>query len=162
MIRIAQLEDLEGLLEIYNYEVEHGVATFDRNLKTLEEWRLWFDSHNVGNHPLIVAEKEGRVAGYASLSSYRDKEAYEKTVELSVYIHPDFRRQGIAKLLMEEILSLAKGDQRIHTVVSVITKGNLASEKLHDQFGFQYCGCMKEVGEKFGMLLDIVNYQLLV
>ena len=157
-IRIARREDLEQLLEIYNYEVVHGVATLDLQPKTLEDWAMWFDVHNVDNHPLLVAEQDGRVAGYASPSSYRAKEAYRSTVELSIYIHPDFRRQGVATSLMEAILDEARQDPRTHTVVSVITDGNEASRKLHEKFGFTYCGAIREVGMKFGRYLDILNF----
>lgn len=162
IIRTARPEDLEELLAIYNYEVEYGTATFDLNPKTMEEREVWFYQHNIKNHPLIVAEYEGSVAGYASLSSYREKEAYEKTVELSVYIAPFFRRRGIARKLLEVILDRARQDENIHTIISVITGGNEASIKLHDEFGFTYCGTMKAVGEKFGKLLDIVNYQIIL
>lgn len=161
-IRIAEREDIPALLEIYNYEVEFGVATFDVQPKSLEQRTEWFEAHNVGNHPLIVAEVEGNVAGYASLSSYREKEAYKSSVELSVYVSPDYRRQGVATALMEAVLQMAREDESIHTVVSVITGGNEASVKLHERFGFTFCGCMKEVGVKFGRYLDIVNYQLMV
>ena len=119
---------------------------------------MWFDVHNVDNHPLLVAEQDGRVAGYASLSSYRAKEAYRSTVELSIYIHPDFRRQGVATALMEAILAEARRDPGTHTVVSVITDGNEASRKLHEKFGFTYCGAIREVGMKFGRYLDILNF----
>ena len=79
-IRVARREDLQQLLDIYNYEVVHGVATLDLQPKSLEEWGQWFDAHNIKNHPLLVAEQAGRVAGYASLSPYRSKEAYRSTV----------------------------------------------------------------------------------
>ena len=161
-IRIARREDLEQLLEIYNYEVVHGVATLDLQPKTLEDWAMWFDVHTVDNHPRLVAEQDGRVAGYASLSSYRAKEAYRSTVELSIYIHPDFRRQGVATSLMEAILDEARRDPRTHTVVSVITDGNEASRKLHEKFGFTYCGAIREVGMKFGAYRDILNFSLIV
>lgn len=72
-IRKAEERDLQQLLDIYNYEVEHGVATLDLRPKTMKEWKQWFQVHNVDNHPLLVAEMEGRVAGYASLSSYRER-----------------------------------------------------------------------------------------
>ena len=94
IIRKAKKEDLKELLDIYNYEVEHGVATFDLETKTLEEREEWFYSHNVDNHPLIVAEIDGNIAGYASLSSYREKEAYKSTVELSIYIGVSYRKKG--------------------------------------------------------------------
>ena len=161
-IRIARREDLQQLLDIYNYEVVHGVATLDLQPKSLEEWGQWFDAHNIKNHPLLVAEQAGRVAGYASLSPYRSKEAYRSTVELSIYIGPDFRRQGVATALMEAILREARQDPETHTVVSVITDGNEASRKLHEKFGFTYCGAIREVGMKFGAYLDILNFSLIV
>lgn len=160
VIRKAKGTDIEALLAIYNYEVEHGVATLDLRPKTLSEWWGWYNAHNVENHPLLVAELEGEVAGYASLSSYREKEAYKSTVELSIYVHANHRRAGVATALMEAILEEAKADERTHTVVSVITSGNAASEKLHKKFGFEYCGCIKEVGMKFGEYRDIDNYCL--
>lgn len=161
-IRVAVPEDLPALLDIYNYEVIHGTSTFDTEPKTLEERKIWFDEHNVGSYPLYVAEIDGQVAGYASLSPYRTKDAYRSTVELSIYIDPDFRGQGIASTLMETILDIARQDDTLHTVISVITAGNQASERLHSKFGFEFCGCMREVGIKFGNYLDIVNYQLFV
>lgn len=160
IIRKGKIEDLKELLEIYNYEVEHGVATLDLEPKTLEEWKGWFYVHNVDNHPLIIAEIDNHVAGYATLSSYREKEAFKTTVELSIYIGKDYRKRGIATTLMESILEEAKKDKRTHTVVSVITSGNEASKKLHEKFGFEFCGTIKEVGIKFGEYRNIDNYRL--
>ncbi len=162
MIRIAERKDILALLEIYNYEVRNGVATLDINEKNSEQWTEWFNKHNIKNHPLIVMEEEGKIKGYASLSSYREKEAYASTVELSIYVHPDFRGQGVGAALMKEILEMAKNDCTIHTVVSVITSGNAVSEKLHDKFGFTFCGKIKEAGIKHGKFVDISNYQLIV
>ena len=161
-IRVARREDLQQLLDIYNYEVVHGVATLDLQPKSLEEWGQWFDAHNIKNHPLLVAEQAGRVAGYASLSPYRSKEAYRSTVELSIYIGPGFRRQGVATALMEAILREARQGPETHTVVSVITDGNEASRKLHEKFGFTYCGAIREVGMKFGAYQAILNFSLIV
>ena len=160
LIRKAEISDLKALLDIYNYEVENGVATFDLQPKTLREREKWFYNHNIENHPLYVAEVDGKVAGYASLSPYREKEAYKSTVELSIYIAFAYRGKGIATSLMEYILEVAKADSRIHTVVSVITSGNEASTRLHEKFGFTFCGTIKEVGMKFGQYLSIDNYSL--
>ena len=159
-IRKAKGADLEDLLAIYNYEVEHGVATLDLQPKTLTEWWGWYNEHNIENHPLLVAEDNGKVTGYASLSSYRKKEAYKSTVELSVYVDANHRREGVATALMEAILEEAKKDERTHTVVSVITSGNEASEKKNKKFGFEFCGRIKEVGMKFEKYQDIDNYRL--
>lgn len=162
IIRKAKLHDLEHILRIYNYEVLHGTATFDINPRSMEDWKEWFESHNKDNHPLIVAEIDEKAVGYASLSAYRPKEAYAKTVELSVYIDVEYRNRKIAGRLIECILKEAASREDIHTVISVITGGNEASIKLHQKFGFVYTGTLKEVGMKFGCLLDIEHYQLIV
>lgn len=174
-IRTAERKDIQALLDIYNYEVINGVATLDLEAKAYEEWEQWFAAHNIKNHPLYVAEIEdsdtdadaelfaaGDVAGYASLSSYREKQAYCSTVELSIYIAPKYRGQGVASALMEFVLERAKEDESTHTVVSVITSGNVASSRLHEKFGFTFCGRIPEVGMKFGNYLDIDNYSLRV
>lgn len=161
-IRPAALRDLEALTAIYNYEVEHGVATLDLTPRTLAERRVWLDAHNVDNHPLLVAEVDGVVVGYASLSSYRPKDAYRTTVELSVYIAPDRRGQGVAAALMTELLALARQDPDTHAVVSVITSGNEASRRLHEKFGFTFCGTVPDVAFKFGRSLGIDHYRLSV
>lgn len=162
MIRIAEINDMPRLLDIYNYEVLNGTATFDLHPKTMDERMEWFHAHNKDNHPLTVAEIDGRAVGYASLSPYRPKEAYSAAVELSVYIDPAYRRQGIARCLIADILEKARERDDIHTVISVITEENTASVKLHEEFGFVHCGTMKEVGKKFGRLLGTVSYQLIV
>lgn len=161
-IRTAVQADLAALLDIYNYEVINGTSTLDLRARTMEERQIWFDEHNIGNHPLIVSEENGIVTGYASLSQYRPKEAYASTVELSIYVHPDYRHHGVASELMEHILDMAREDERTHMVVSVITSGNEASTALHQKFGFTFCGHIPEVGMKFGRYLGIDNYCLTV
>ena len=161
-IRTARESDLPALLDIYNHEVVNGTATLDLQPRTMAERQVWFDEHNTENHPLIAAEIDGTVVGYATLSPYRTKEAYRSTVELSIYVHHEYRKQGIASALMEEILRIAREDERTHTVVSVITSGNDASTRLHKKFGFEWGGRIPEVGLKFGRYLAIDNYYLIV
>ena len=129
-IRKARIEDLEELLNIYNYEVINGISTLDLFPKTLKDWQSWFDAHNVDNHPLYVA--------------------------------PDHRGKGVASALMGHILAMARAMEDVHTVVSVITAGNQASVRLHQKFGFTFCGTVREVGMKFGSYRDIEMYQLMV
>lgn len=161
MIRRAIEQDIPFLLDIYNEAILNGTATFDLEPKTLEDRTQWFYDHN-GTHPLLVYEKYGKAIAYASLSTYREKKAFDGSVELSIYIHKDYRGFGIGKQLMEAILELARGIDEIHTVISVITGGNEASDKLHEKFGFTYCGQVKEAGYKFGQYLDINTYQIMV
>lgn len=162
LIRKIDYSDIELCLSIYNYEVEHGVATLDLEPRTLEEWHEWYNAHSDEHHPIIVGTIDDVVVGYASLSPYRLKDAFKSTVELSIYIHKDYRGQGVATQLMERILEMAKEDTMLHNVVSVITAGNEESTKLHNRFGFTYCGLTPEVGFKHGKYQDTETYALLV
>lgn len=162
VIRPITKDDIAACLDIYNYEVVHGVATLDLEPRTLREWQEWYEAHSDEHHPIIVGTVDGVVAGYASLSPYRPKEAYKSTVELSIYIHQEYRSKGIATQLMDHILEIAKNDPLLHNVVSVITAGNEGSTKLHERFGFTYCGLTPQVGFKHGKYQDTETYALLV
>lgn len=162
LIRPAQQQDLPALLAIYNHEILNGVATFDLQPKSLAERQSWFDEHNKNNNPLLVAEQDGAVLGYASLSRYAEKAAYNSTVELSVYIAPSARRQGIASQLMLAVIDLAKKDNATHLIVSLITGTNQASISLHQKFGFNKVGTLHQVGYKHQQFLDVHIYELFV
>lgn len=160
-IRNGTEADIQACLAIYNYEVQHGVATLDLTERTLSEWRVWFREHHQDNHIVLVAVDEVEtVLGYATLSAYRVKEAFKSTVELSIYVHPEHRQQGVATALMEAVVRLAQADERTHLVVSVITSGNQASIALHHRFGFTFAGTIPEVGYKKGSMQGIDHYWL--
>ena len=162
IIRSITKDDVFACLSIYNYEVEHGVATLDLEPRTLEEWHEWYNAHSDEHHPIIVGTIDDVVVGYASLSPYRTKDAFKSTVELSIYIHQGYRGKGVASKLMAHILEHAKETETLHTVVSVITAGNAASTALHERFGFTYCGLTPQVGFKHGKYQDTETYALLV
>lgn len=162
VIRPITQDDIVSCLDIYNYEVVNGVATLDLEPRTLEEWHEWYNAHRDEHHPIIVGTIDGVVVGYASLSPYRTKDAFKSTVELSIYIHQDYRGKGVASKLMAHILEHAKENDTLHTVVSVITAGNEASTALHARFNFTYCGLTPEVGFKHGKYQDTETYALLV
>lgn len=161
-IRPARENDLPALLDIYNGEVELGEATLDLNPRTLGEWCEWYLAHQTDAHFILVAEENEKLVGYASLSEYRKKEAYSSTAEISVYVDRGFRRRGTASALMEAVLEKARGCGTLHSVVSVITAGNEASERLHEKFGFTFCGTLHEVGFKHGKFRDIDNFELIL
>ena len=104
VIRPITKDDIAACLDIYNYEVVNGVATLDLEPRTLPEWQEWYEAHQTSEHCIFVGLIDDVVVGYASLSPYRPKEAYKSTVELSIYIHQDYRGKGIATQLMDHIL----------------------------------------------------------
>ncbi len=162
MIRIANINDLPAMVDIYNYEIKNTLATFVLDEMSLQERMPWFEEHNKDNHPLYVYELDGKVVGYVSLSTYRNMQAYDSTVELSVYVHHEHQGKGIGNEMMEFILDYAKNDPSVHMIISVITSVNEKSIKMHEKFGFSFCGKIPEAGYKFGEYRDIVNYCLIV
>ncbi|MDR7072027.1 GNAT family N-acetyltransferase [Fictibacillus barbaricus] len=156
-IREAVQHDLPEILEIYNYAIKHLTATFDLNEQTLDERLSWFTKFNE-KYPLIVAIEENKVIGYSCLSPFRDKPAYAKSTELSIYMHWNHQGKGIGNKLMKEILHRAD-TLGYHTVIGGITGGNEGSVYLHKKFGFEFVGCFKEVGFKFNEWQDVHFYQ---
>ena len=161
-IRMAKIEDLPKLTEIYNYEVVHGISTLDLHAKTVEDRKEWFYAHNINNHPLYVAVIDDEVVGYCSLSPYREKEAYRTTVEISIYVDIHHRGKHVATELMEFIVDWAIKDPSTYNIVSVITSGNQASVRLHEKFNFIFAGRIPNVGMKFNEFLSIDNYDRIV
>jgi L-amino acid N-acyltransferase YncA len=157
LIRKATLQDLPAITEIYNEAILTTDATFDTEPKTAAEQKIWFKNHGTRN-PVLVAVVDGKVRGWASLSQWSTRCAYSDTAEVSLYIKQEFRRQGIGKLLMKEILDEGRR-AGLHTVLTRITSGNLVSIHLHEECGFKDIGTMKEVGKKFDRLLDVCMMQ---
>jgi phosphinothricin acetyltransferase len=156
-IRPALFEDIQQILDIYNHAVDNTTATFDINHQTLEQRIQWFEKLS-STHPIIVATVNDQIAGYASLSPFREKEAYKQTAELSVYVHENYRGYGIATSLINNLLDVAN-NFNIKTIISVITTGNESSVHIHNKLGFKYMGTLTAVGYKFDKWLDVDFYQ---
>jgi phosphinothricin acetyltransferase len=152
-IRPATEKDQPAILEIYNDAVEHTTATFDTDKRSLEKQLEWFKNHKK-NHPVIVSEHDGNLTGWASLSPWSERKAYNETVEVSVYVHPDHRGKGIGKKLLE-VITLEGKRMNNHTVISRISAGNEISIHIHEQAGYVHIGTLKEVGRKFGRYIDV-------
>jgi len=152
-IRPAKIDDLNAITEIYNEAILTTDATFDIEPKTAAEQRVWFTNHGPKN-PILVAELDDIVVGWASLSEWSDRCAYADTAEISMYVKEGFRGKGIGRRLLEEIIR--EGEKvGLHTVVARITEGNSESVHLHESVGFEHIGVMKEIGQKLGRLLDV-------
>ncbi|CAG7624507.1 L-methionine sulfoximine/L-methionine sulfone acetyltransferase [Paenibacillus solanacearum] len=156
-IRLAVSSDLPQILDIYNDAILHTVATFDTVPRTLEQQEQWFEQHGAA-YPVLVAEQDGAVVGWASANRYSDRLAYARTAELSLYVREGQRGQGIGKALFERLLAESKA-AGLHTVLSRIVEGNDNSIHIHHVYGFDTVGTMREVGFKFGRLLNVVLLQ---
>ncbi len=158
-IRLAQEGDLKVITEIYNHFILRSTSTFDVEPKTLAEQKIWFNSHD-GKFPILVGVIKGRVIGWASLSRWSTRSAYAKTAELSLYIRENCHNTGYGRKMLEALIDTGK-DAGIHTILARIVVGNKISIRLHQKLGFSYIGTMREVGRKFGQLLDVVIMQFI-
>ena len=157
IIRHAVSADIESITDIYNEAILTTDATFDTEPKAVTEQMTWFDDHGKKN-PILVAEENGILCGWASLSKWSSRSAYADTAEISVYIKREFHNRGIGRRLMQEILE--EGEKAgLHTIISRITAGNTASVYLHEELGFEHIGIMREGGKKFDKTPDVCMMQ---
>jgi phosphinothricin acetyltransferase len=156
-IRRAEIADLPVITEIYNEAVLTTTATFDTEPKTIDERKPWFEAHGE-RHPILVAESEGQVVGWTSLSRWSGRPAYDDTVETSFYVQSAFRGRGIGRRLKEAILDEAVR-LRFHSVIARVAEGSEASLHLNLACGFVLIGTLREVGFKFGRRLDVYILQ---
>ncbi|MBN1163165.1 MAG: N-acetyltransferase [Candidatus Krumholzibacteriota bacterium] len=152
-VRRAVLEDIKDITEIYNHSILNDVATFDTEPQTVAEREAWFRKHGP-RHPVMVGELEGRVIGWAALSSYSERRAYADLAEISLYLERNYRGRGYGKRILEGILEEGKR-AGLHSLVARITDGNETSIHLFSEAGFVPVGILKEAGRKFGRLLDV-------
>lgn len=160
-IRSALPTDLPAILEIYNEAVLNTTATADYDLQTLEARTNWYEERMAAGYPVFVAEKDGKVTGWSALNPYKPRIGYRFTAEVSIYIAPDYRGQGIGKALLPPLISAARA-QGLHTLVAVIDGSNEISMRLHARFGFDKVGQVREAYTKFGVWLDAVYMQLIL
>jgi L-amino acid N-acyltransferase YncA len=156
-IRLARPADAEAVRTIYNIEVSGSTVTFDIEPRSHAQQVAWIERHQ-GVHPAVVAVDAQGMAGFGSLSPFRDRAAYATTVEDSVYVAADRRGQGVGRLLLEELVSLATR-QGFHTVIGRTSGDNDPSIALHRACGFDLIGVEREVGRKFGRWIDVAILQ---
>lgn len=158
IIRPATESDAAAIRDIYNHSVRHSTATYQEIPESLEDRLRWLASHGPA-HPVLVAEIGATVAGWASLSPFHPRSAFRHTVESSVYIHENHHRQGIARLLMRDLIARARTAGH-HVILAIISADQTPSVRLHESLGFTKAGHLHEVGRKFDRWLDLVTFEL--
>jgi len=157
-LRLATIDDAEAVADIYNHEVLTSTAVSDIEPRTLEAQRAWIAERS-GAHAVVVAELvDSDVAGFGSLSRYKDRPAYATTVESSVYVAAKHRGKGVGAAIIDELISVAR-THGFHTIIARIEASNTASIALHTQAGFEPIGTEREVGRKFGRWLNMCSLQ---
>ncbi|HVT90144.1 MAG TPA: GNAT family N-acetyltransferase [Tepidisphaeraceae bacterium] len=159
-IRPARQDDLPAINDIYNHFVHICTCTYQEQSETMESRQNWFARHGE-RHPVIVAEQDGRVVGWGSLSPLHGRSAYRYTVEDSVYVHHGAQGRGIGSMLLQELIDRARTIGH-HVMIASIDSAQRGSLALHARFGFQEVGHLHEVGFKFQKWLDVIYMELLL
>jgi L-amino acid N-acyltransferase YncA len=157
-IQTYQSEDCPAILEIINDQILTGTALYDYQPRTLAQQLAIFDDKLQKGFPIIVAKVADEIVGFGYFSEFRFREAYKFTVEHSVYAKKNYVGKGIGKLLLSELIELAK-KQNLHTMIGVIDSENESSIAFHEKFGFEKAGFIKESGYKFDRWLHSVFMQ---
>jgi L-amino acid N-acyltransferase len=159
-IRRAEPADVPAITDIYNEAILTTTASFDTEPKTIAERTAWLTGHGP-RHPVLVATHDGRVVGWASLTKWSDRPAYDDTAETSFYVKQEFRGQGIGRRLKQAIIDAARG-LKFHTLIARVAQESHESLHLNESVGFVHVGTLREVGCKFGRRLDVHILQLML
>ncbi len=160
-VRPASSQDLKAILDIVNYNILNTAAIYDYDVRSLKEMEQWFSDKQNASWPVLVAESDGAVAGYATYGTFRNKEGYKYTVEHSVYVSHNYHGKGIGGKLLEALIALAR-QKGYHTMIGCIDAENDSSIAFHKKYGFTEAGLLKQSAFKFGKWLDLVFMQLIL
>ncbi len=153
-VRFATPNDAAALLTIYQPFIETSATSFETAVPAVDVFASRIAAI-ASKYPWLVAELDGQIAGYAYASRHREREAYQWSVETSVYVHPQFYRQGVARLLYQKLFAQLTQLGYIN-VYAGIALPNPASVQLHASLGFEEIGVYKKIGFKFGRWHDVV------
>jgi L-amino acid N-acyltransferase YncA len=160
-IRVATENDIPAILGITNYEILNSTVLYEYEPRSLEAQLVWFQEKTDTNWPVIVAELDEHVIGFGTYGPFRERPAFSKSIEHSVYVHKDFRGKAVGNALMLELIRTAKANG-FHTMIAGIDSSNMSSVEFHRKFGFEVVGTFNEVGFKFDKWLDVIFMQLLL
>lgn len=160
VIRDARPDDLPAILAIHNTNIAESTAIWDTEPVGLDNRTTWFRDRTAAGLPILVADIDGDLAGYAGYGPWRTKSGYRFTVENSVYVDHRFHRRGIATALLTELIARAHRAGTVHAMIAAIESSNAGSIQLHERFGFRTVGVLPEVGHKFDHWMDLTLMQL--
>ena len=159
-IRRATAADLPFIAGVMNHYIATSTCTFHLEPRPPEEDAAWFRDRTDA-HPVTVAEADGHAAGFAYLSPWRPREAYRRSVEGSVYVHPERHPRGIGRVLLTDLIERARSLGHRTLLGGACTEAE-ASLALQRALGFRTVGVLKDVGYKFGRWLDVEHSQLML
>lgn len=153
-----QVDDLAFICDVYNYYIKNSTATFHTEHVGIEEIKTIVPYNHHKYETFIIKNKKGENCGYAYLGYYKPRQAYDRTAEVTIYLKPDMSGKGYGKEALDLIETIAK-TKDIKVLLGVITAENEASVRVFEKCEYEKCAHFKQVGEKFGKILDVVIYE---
>jgi L-amino acid N-acyltransferase YncA len=161
-IRVAGREDWPKVAEIYNQALEDKYATADTEPISPESRREWFELHSREQYPIYLAESDGEIVGWCSLSPYRPgRKALQTVAEISYYVHRAYRRRGVADVLMEYALKNSAG-LGFRNLMAILLDQNTASIRLLEKHGFRCWGHLPDIADFNGTICGQFIYGRMV
>jgi len=159
LIRPSTADDLPAISTIYGHAVEHGTGTFELEPPGAADMARRREDVLAKGLPWLVAERDGRILGFAYANQFRPRPAYRFCLEDSIYLDPLVRGQGVGRFLLAELIAQceARGARQMLAVIG--DSANLGSIGVHRACGFEHCGVFKAAGWKFDRWLDVVLMQ---
>lgn len=157
-IRSAHADDAKAIAAIYNPYILTTTISFEEEAVTDAAMAQRMADVQAGGLPWLVAERDGKVLGYAYATKWRVRHAYRFSVESSVYLAPEAARQGVGSALYTALLQQL-AERGVHLVIGGVALPNDASVALHEKMGYEKVAHFREVGFKFGRWLDVGYWQ---
>lgn len=160
VVRDATPDDLPAVAAIFTHFTLRTTVTVSTEVRTPREWRDRYDAEvRDGPYHLLVAERAGSVVGYVETQRFRLKPAYDRSVELSIYVAPDEGRGGVGSALYGALFARLAEEGRMHRAFAIVTLPNEASVGFHLSQGFVHRGTLTGAAYKFGSYLDIAYFE---
>jgi L-amino acid N-acyltransferase YncA len=153
-IRAATVADADAICRIYNQGIEDRVATLETELRTPDERRQWLAGRSP-RHPVIVAEHDRQLVGWASLNVFNARAAYRFVADISVYVDRAARGKGVGNALMPRLVELGR-EHGFHKLVLSAFPTNTGGMALYTRHGFRTVGIYEEQGQLDGHWVDTI------
>lgn len=161
MIRQATNDDAPAMAQMYNAYILETTITFETDPLDAAEMARRMGAVAAAKMPWLVLEQDGRLAGYCYAHPWKERAAYQHTVETTIYLAPEFQGRGLGRQLYQELLAELK-KRPVHAVIAVVALPNPASVGLHESLGFTQVAHFREVGRKFERWIDVGSWQLML
>jgi len=159
LFREANLNDLNFVLDLYNYYILNTTVTFDDEKITMEELQARLSyNHKKYKTFLVYDTVDTNIIGFCFLTQFRKKPAYDQSAEMGIYLNPEKTGQKLGHQLVKFLEEYAKENQ-IEVMIASISGENVKSLKLFDRMGYERCAHFKKIAVKFNRRLDLIQYE---